>query len=119
MAGEDGVGKFFVVDPWRGFLDGRCKEDLCAAIPEARDVVADRPVRDAVAALVLVTESLALLQGQSFIGEGLDELENGGAFFVAGVRKALPVGIGHVSDLLWSGYRRFTAVARKSGCMTD
>ena len=91
---EDGVGELFVVDP-RGRLPyGRREECLRTALPEAGDVVADRPVRDAVSGAVLVTEPCALLQGQLFIGEGFDELEDGGAFLETRVRKALPVGFG-------------------------
>ena len=92
-----------------GSLDGRREEGLRAALLEAGDVVADRPVRDTVAGTVLFTESFAFLQGQGFIGEGFDELEDSGAFFEAGVRKALPIGFSHAADLLDSRCQRFTS----------
>src|SRR5208282_3515739 len=116
---EDGLGEFLVVDP-RGWLPhGRREEGLRAALLEAGDVVADRPVRDTVARTVLVTESFAFLQGQLFIGERFDELEDSGAFFETGVRKALPVGFSHAADLLDSGCQRFTAAAPRVECTTD
>ena len=61
-------------------MDDRGKKGFRSTRPVASDIVADRPIRDAIAIAVLFSDLLPFLQGQTIIGERFDELDDPALF---------------------------------------
>ena len=83
------------MDSGRVRADLRREKGVRAAVAVTGDVVPDGTACDLVAGTVLGYELFSFVRGQGFIGEGLDEGEDGGVFLETGVRQALPVWFVH------------------------